>query len=54
MSDILSFDEMVSRCAETAGISFQEALNAFPSHNAAARAYDTYRVLSFTLDATPA
>ncbi len=53
VSDIMTFEEMVARYAQVGGISYQEALKAFPSSRALnVNAYRTYRTLSVTLNVT--
>lgn len=48
VSKIMTFEELVTHCAQTNGISYQEALTEFPA--IMPLAYDGYRVLSVTLN----
>lgn len=50
VSDIMTFEEMVARYAQVGGISYQEALKAFPSSRALN--VNAYRTLSVTLNVT--
>lgn len=53
VSDIMTFEEMVTRYAEVGGISYQDALKAFPSSKGiSAYAYDTYRTVSVPIRVT--
>lgn len=52
VSEPMTFNEMVTHYAKTAGISYEEALAAFPKENTVSTRTPSHRILSVTLDVT--